>query len=308
MNSVQYANRENSYDSFPIIVMTRNDAEFLRQCVTSILNTVTINVHVYIIDNHSDDETHKKILCELEHSDDCIEVIRNKNNLWVLGVNDTIRKIKENHNGKYFFLTDGDIDFSACLAKPCWLTYLIGRMNNNISLGKIGLSLSWDYLEKHKELDNILHQELGLYSEEHKIDDLYVSFVDTTATIFRKDWSIDPSSGLYPDHMRYLRPELYSCRTAKNIVVEHLGWFLYKNSSKLQKHHLNEKIKCFTLVGGDVKHEILSLADKRYRWGYKFFSKSIRRLWFLRRYFYFFRYIFIKGIRHLDGQGYIKPK
>lgn len=295
----------NVRERFPIVIMTRNDAELLTKCVESILKTVTINIQIYIVDNNSDDDQHRSILTELENNYQNIEIIYNNNNLWVLGVNDTILRTKNNHSSQYFFLTDGDIDFSHCKAKPCWLTYLIDRMQRNVSLGKIGLSLSWDYLSQNKELENILKQEQGLYSEQHKIDDLYVSFVDTTATLFRNDWSIDPSSGLYPDHMRYLRPELYSCRTSKDIVVEHLGWQFYNNSSKLSISHINSKIWCFTLVGGDVKNEILNMAGKRYKWFYKIFSKTIRRLWFIRRYYYFFKYMLTKGIRHLDGQGYI---
>lgn len=296
---------EKTNNKFPIIVMTRNDAEFLRKCITSILDTVTIETQIYIVDNQSDDEMHHEVLKTLQQTYDNIEVVYNKRNLWVLGINETIQNVKEKHSSNYFFLTDGDIDFSECAAKPCWLTYLIGCMDKNICLGKIGLSLNWDYLRQHSELEAILRQEQGLYSENHKVNDLYVSFVDTTATLFRNDWSIDPSSGLYPDHMRYLRPELYSCRTPKNIVVEHIGWYLYKNSSKLVKSHINSKIKCFTLVGGDVKKEILNMGSKRYKYFYKLSSKLIKRLWYIRRYYFLFRYIIKKGIVHFDGHGYI---
>lgn len=304
MKENQLMIEKNKNNKFPIIVMTRNDAEFLKKCVTSILDTVTIDIYIYIIDNNSDDDLHKEILTELAQNNN-VEVIRKNENLWVLGINDTIRKVKENHNSEYFFLTDGDIDFSECIAKPCWLAFLIEKMEKNACLGKIGLSLCWDYLLNKKEFENILKQEQGLYSEKHKIADLYISFVDTTATIFRNDWSIDPSSGLFPDHMRYLRPELYSCRTSKDIVVKHLGWYLYDNSSKMKLTHINGKVKCFTLVGGDVKNEILELADKRYKWFYKIFSKNIRRAWFIRRYYFFVKYMLTKGIKHFDGQGYI---
>ncbi|HBA9963093.1 TPA: glycosyltransferase family 2 protein, partial [Escherichia coli] len=228
-------------ERFPVIIMTRNDAELLKKCVISMLKTVTIEIQIYIVDNKSNDTRHCEILRELEQNNYNVEVIHKKNNLWILGVNDTIKLIKTRHSHKYFFLTDGDIDFSNCLAKPCWLTYLIERMNNNISLGKIGYSLDWRYLKQHEKLGNVLNQETTLYSETHKINDLYVSFIDTTATLFRNDWSIDPSSGLYPDHMRYLRPELYSCRTSKDLVVEHLGWYLYNNTSKLNVKYVNEK-------------------------------------------------------------------
>ncbi|EPQ0973827.1 glycosyltransferase [Citrobacter farmeri] len=292
------------YKGFPIIIMTRNDGRLLKKCVDSILKTVTIDVCIYIVDNNSNETEHLNVLKELNNIEN-VKIILNNNNLWVLGVNKTIENVKKDHECPYFFLTDADIDFSNCIAKPCWLTYLIKRMDENISLGKIGISLSWDYLIAHKELEPILRQEKNLYSELHKIDDLYVSFVDTTATIFRSDWSIDPSSGLYPDHMRYLRPELYSCRTPKNIVVEHLGWYLYNNSQKLSRQHINEKIKCFTLVGGDVKSEILKVGDRKYQLFYKIMSKIIRRMWFFRRYYFLFTYILKHGIIHFDGQGYI---
>ncbi|MCV5514115.1 hypothetical protein OFN04_33805, partial [Escherichia coli] len=78
------------------------------------------------------------------------------------------------------FLTDADIDFSHCKARPCWLSYLIQQLEKNVAIGKLGISLSWDYLREKKELISILEQEQSLYSEVHKIDDLYVSSVDTT--------------------------------------------------------------------------------------------------------------------------------
>lgn len=291
--------------TLPVLVMTRNDGLFLKQCVESIINTVTIPITIYIIDNHSDSPEHHAILNDLKAQFDNIELVLNKKNLWILGLNNTIQKIKLIHRSKYFFLTDADIDFSNCKARPCWLSYLMQQLEKNVSIGKLGISLSWDYLEKNSELKEILKQENSLYSEKYKINDLYVSFVDTTATLFRNDWSIEPSSCFYPDHMRYLRPELYSCRTSRYITVEHLGWHLYINAEKLTAQHINSKIRCFTLVGGDVKKEILKLGDMRYQVFYKIFSKTIKRVWFIRRYYYLLRYIFRKGIVHFDGQGYV---
>ncbi|HDN9014685.1 TPA: glycosyltransferase family 2 protein [Aeromonas salmonicida] len=291
--------------TLPILVMTRNDGFLLKQCIESMVNTVTIDTTIYIIDNNSDSVEQHSVLNDLALKYSNVKLVFNKSNLWVIGLNATIKKIKLEHKSNFFFLTDADIDFSHCAAKPCWLSYLVEQLEKNISIGKLGLSLSWDYLEKNLELKEILKQEKSLYSERHKINDLYVSFVDTTATLFRNDWSIDPSSGLYPDHMRYLRPELYSCRTSRYITVEHLGWHLYINTEKMTTHHINSKIKCFTLVGGDVKKEILKLGDKRYQFFYKTFSKTLKRMWFIRRYYFLLRYIFRKGIVHFDGQGYV---
>ncbi|GKR36847.1 hypothetical protein KAM471_26110 [Aeromonas caviae] len=107
--------------TLPVLVMTRNDGHFLKQCVESIINTVTIPVTIYIIDNHSDSPEHHAILNDLKARFEHVELVLNKKNLWILGLNKTIEKIKNTHDGKYFFLTDADIDFSDCQAKPCWL-------------------------------------------------------------------------------------------------------------------------------------------------------------------------------------------
>ncbi|MHA6604768.1 glycosyltransferase family 2 protein [Photobacterium damselae] len=284
----------------PILVMTRNENEFLFQCVDSIINTVTIDYHIYVIDNNSDNNEHLETLDKLEENEK-ITVLRNDDNKWILGLNRHLDYIKSRHNSKYFYLTDGDIDFSLCKAKPCWLSYSINLMENNCSLGKIGLSLSWDYLRQHESLKNILLQEESLYTN-NKINELYVSFIDTTATLFRWDWSIEESAKFYPDHMRYLRPELYSCRTPKDIVVEHLGWTKY-NCNFLPKSDIDEKVKCFMMVGGYVKDETLFQASTHIKYLYKLSHKLILKIWILRRYFYLFKYIIKKGRRHFQGQG-----
>lgn len=289
--------------TLPVLVMTRNDGHFLKQCVESIINTVTIPVTIYIIDNHSDSPEHHGILNGLKARFNNVELVLNKKNLWILGLNKTIKKIRNMHNSKYFFLTDADINFSDCKARPCWLSYLIKKLDSNASIGKIGISLSWDYLEKHDELLSILEQEKALYSEGHKIDDLYVSAVDTTASLFRFDWSLENSSFFYPDHMRYLKPELYSCRTPRDICVEHLGWLLYKRKESLSLRSVNSKVLCFTFVGGSIKDTILSSSSFHYALFYKLFSRLFFVLWMSRRYFYLFKYIMKKGRKKFDGHG-----
>ncbi|WP_413555196.1 glycosyltransferase [Escherichia coli] len=78
--------------------MTRNDAELLKKCVISMLKTVTIEIQIYIVDNKSNDTRHCEILRELEQNNYNVEVIHKKNNLWILGVNDTIKLIKTRHS------------------------------------------------------------------------------------------------------------------------------------------------------------------------------------------------------------------
>lgn len=287
----------------PIIIMTRNEDDYLLNCVQSIINTVTIPYHIYIVDNNSSTQEQVQILKLVEDKfGDKVDIIRNRSNRWVLGLNKTLVKLSKNQKQPYFFLTDGDIDFSTCTAQPCWLSYLVNKMNTNVSIGKIGLSLNWDYISTEKELIAVYNQEKSLYNEKKKINDLYVSPVDTTAALFRWDWSIEGSPGLYPDHIRYLRPELYSCRTPLDINVVHMGWYRYSADFPDIKS-LQEKILCFTMVGGDVKNEILDKVNFFYKIMYKSLSSPIKKAWYFRRYYYLMRYFITKGVRRFDGQN-----
>ncbi|HFP5336852.1 TPA: glycosyltransferase family 2 protein [Escherichia coli] len=283
--------------------MTRNEGADLQRCVDSILHTVSIDVHIYIIDNNSDDLSHIQILANLEDLNrKNLTVIRNTKNLWILGVNNTLLKIKKNHDTKYFILTDGDIDFHSFKEESCWLTYLINKMESNMIIGKLGISLDWSFLASKTEMKDIYRQEQNLYNERRKIGDLYISAVDTTVAIYRWDWSIERKALFYPDHMRYLRPELYSCRTKRGLTVEHLGWYRYLDNS-LSTQSINSKVFCFTIVGGTVKPEVLKLASKPYQYFHILFSKPFAMLWYFRRYFKLFIYFITKGRRGFDGQS-----
>ncbi|MDD9224720.1 glycosyltransferase family 2 protein [Aeromonas hydrophila] len=282
--------------------MTRNDGEYLKQCIESIFNTVKMPITVYIVDNNSDSQEHLDIVASLSSRFESVRVVYNKQNLWVLGLNKTINSIRDLHVSKYFFLTDADIDFSKCeTPNRCWLSYLTEKMDENLVVGKLGLSLNWDYISTQPDFFDIYKQEKSLYNESRKINELYISQVDTTACLFRIDWSIESSGGLYPDHMRYLRPELYSCRTPKNITVEHLGWYKYHKNALPQKQ-INDKVICFTIVGASLKDEIRSQASFLVRKFSYFFTKPFLYFWVLRRYCMLARYIWCHGRRCFDGQ------
>lgn len=283
----------------PVLIMTRNENRFLDTCVRSLKEKLSVPHHIYIIDNNSDDPEHLAVL-EALSLDNAITVHRNKKNYWVLGLNNIIDKIRLNYpDSKYFMLTDGDIDFSTLGKKH--FDQVISKLDSNASIGKIGFSLSWDNLLNDKRLSAILEQERKLYNEQKKIDEYYVSPVDTTAAIVRFDWSIESKGHFYPDHMRYLRPEMYSCRTPRNILVRHLGWDIYF-SKKQSKKNINDKVICFTLVGGSIKKEILSQASWSVKYFYRCLSRPIYIYWIYRRYFFLLIYILRKGRRSFDNQ------
>lgn len=283
----------------PIIVMTRNEGKLLYTCINSLKKIINIEHHIYVVDNHSDCNEHLEVLRQLELIED-ITIIRNRTNLWVLGINKILEKIKQLYpKEKYFMLTDGDIDFSP-LREDSFIE-VIKKMDSNVSIGKIGFSLSWDNIKNNPKFINIYRQELSLYDENKKIDDYYVSPVDTTAAIIRFDWSLEQNGLFYPDHIRYLRPELYSCRTPRKTVVKHLGWDTYFSVSSNRKQ-IDDKVFCFTLASGFIKEEILKQATFRIRLFNLIFARPIYIFWILRRYYYLFSYVLRKGRKIFDNQ------
>lgn len=281
----------------PIVIMTRNENGLLRKCIDSLLQTITCSFHIYIIDNNSNEQEQIGLLNEYSTHEN-ITVIKNNNNLWVLGLNNHLRNIKNLSNSEYFVMTDGDVEFKNNNDTTCWLLDLISYMEQFRCLGKIGISLNWDLIAEDPFYKEIYEQERKLYNEDKKIGPLYISPVDTTAAIYRWDWSITGYE-FYPDHIRYLRPELYSCRTPRTFTAEHHGWINYKLQSEASK--VEEKIKCFTLMGADMKATQLNRVSNKIRVYNKLLARPMKLFWGARRRYFLFKYILRKGMRKFDN-------
>ncbi|EEP9809435.1 glycosyltransferase family 2 protein [Salmonella enterica] len=286
-------------NNIPIIIMTRNDGLFLNECVDSIIKNTEYPYNIYIIDNNSSDSQHLQILEELSLLPN-VSIFRNKNNLWVLGVNKYLEMINNKCKSPYFVLTDGDIKFPNIESAGCWLTRLVSYMIRYQCVGKIGISLNWELIESDPFYEEIYNQEKRLYHENKKIGELFISPVDTTAAIYRWDWSISGYK-FYPDHIRYLRPELYSCRTPKNFNAFHLGWLNYKKKDSTDIKKLDEKIKCFTIIGADLKKTQIAIASNEIKFFNKIFYRPMKVFWSLRRIIFILFYTFRKGIRCYDN-------
>jgi len=285
-------------DMIPIIVMTRNDNGFLESCINSIIENTQYPFHIYVIDNYSDDPRQQKYLNNVANLDS-VTLFSNKHNRWILGLNKHLDFIKNSTCSDYFILTDGDIEFPLSQKDGlCWLGRLVSYMEQYKCLGKLGLSLDWEIIEGDGFFKEILLQERNLYNEQRKIAELYISPVDTTAAIYRWDWSISGYK-FYPDHIRYLRPELYSCRTARDFLAIHHGWKTYKNNPDLKQ--LEAKIKCFTLMGADIKETQLNQVRRTTKLYYKLLAKPLKIFWSLRRRYLLLMYFLKKGLRKFDN-------
>lgn len=281
----------------PVVIMTRNENALLKKCIDSILQTTSCSFHIFIIDNGSNEPEQIAILDNYSRNEK-ITVLKNKNNLWVLGLNYHLAKIKSLCNSDYFVMTDGDIEFKNNNDNTCWLSDLVSYMEQFRCLGKIGISLNWGLISEDAFYSEIYRQECRLYDEHKKIGPLYISPVDTTAAIYRWDWSIS-GFNFYPDHIRYLRPELYSCRTPRTFTVEHHGWLNYKLEPEVSK--LEEKIKCFTIMGADIKETQLKCVSKKMRLFNYLLAKPMKVFWGMRRRYFLLKYILRKGMRKFDN-------
>lgn len=259
-----------------------------------------INYHIYIIDNDSNQKEQVAVLSDLKLKYDNLTIIVTKNR-WIRSINIALKEARERYDFDIFFITDGDIWFNhPSLSKDTFLkTYK--NIHSNKFIGKLGFSLDWQFLEEN-HLNEILAQENMLYNEDKKINDLYISAVDTTGCFMRNKWSIEESSKFYPDHMRYLKFDLYSCRTARNILVYHKGWEGYVSSPEL-KNDVDQKVLCFTLNGADVKNIILNRASFKIFIFHRLFSRPIRYIWILRRFYYATSYL-IRNFRGFQSQGF----
>lgn len=288
-----------------IVVMTKDDDKFLASCVESIINTVSLDYRIFIVDNASTTTSHLDTLTLLEQNTDIV-ICRNKLNFWVLGLNQLLTKLRSENLSNYFVLTDADIIFPKQVQdSKCWLEYLVRRMEQNYCIGKLGLSLDWSILEENSELNYILDQEKSLYNPDKMITDLFISPVDTTAAIYRWDWSIASGCKFYPLHMTYLRAELYSCRTPRTILANHIGWELYRNKYKSSTEFdlalINSKVLCFSIVAGDVKNTTLQQASLLYRVLYYLIKTPMKVYWSIKRIYHGIIYHVVNYLRKYDN-------
>lgn len=286
----------------PIFIMTRNEAIYLNTCIASLTEIIPaeINYHIYIIDNDSNQKEQMEVLKNLNLKYNNITILLTKNR-WVRSINIALEEARKLHEFDIFFLSDGDIWFNhPSLSKEIFFNTYQNILNNKF-IGKIGFSLDWQFLEMNN-LEEILEQEKKLYSENNKINDLYIAPVDTTACFMRNKWSIEESAKFFPDHMRYLKYDLYSCRTPRDLLVYHKGWECYVSNPEVD-NEVDMKVLCFTLNGADVKKTILNRASFKIYIFYKIFSRPIRYLWILRRCFYCTKYL-VRNFRGAQSQGY----
>ena len=87
-----------------VLIPTYNSAEFIKDCVESIINQTYKNIKIIIINDASTDKTFD-ILKRLAKQDKRIRLFQNRTNL---GITDNMNNGIYKCNGKYIAILDGD--------------------------------------------------------------------------------------------------------------------------------------------------------------------------------------------------------
>ncbi len=108
----------------PIVVLHRDEPELLLKTVAAIKQRTSVDYQLFVVDNHSVTPDSRAALEQLASDD--VEVIRNRQNRWVLGFNSALAHERFNHDAAYYVFSDGDIVVPDRDASGfCWLVYLV---------------------------------------------------------------------------------------------------------------------------------------------------------------------------------------
>lgn len=282
----------------PIVILTKDEPRFLELMIKSIIKRTKYPYKIFVVDNCSKCIEQKQLLKNLQLNNKNINVILNNKNEWVLGFNKAISIVNnmKDIDSRYIVLSDGDIIVPLPKDNICWLEYLKNKMDDNVTIGKIGLSLDIGFLKNKKKFKKTYNIEEN-YMKAPQINDLIIAPVDTTLAIYRKDLYIKNKFEIIPGHASLVKPYYYIFRTDKSYQAKHLGW---KNYTQPNKEQLEDKIICFTKYAAYIDPLILEKVDKKIKYFYKFGRYFYKAYWSLNVVFLWIRYIIKNFPRNMN--------
>lgn len=257
-------------DSIPIFVMSYNDLPSLRLCLRSLMRRTRREHTITVVDNASSHEELRRYLDKLATLT-AIQVVRQRRNLWVLGLNGPVRAwARQSADDAMFVVTDCDIVVPPIRDGACWLTRLERMMRTHACVGKLGLSLDLGYIKSRPSYAHTYERE-HFFMQGPRIGELIVAPVDTTLALYRKDMFITRLPLFIPAHQSLYPPHLYCCRTPADFTARHLSWRFYAARSV---DDVVAKLVCFGLVGATVVPAVYDPAP----WFAKIFYRVVRPL------------------------------
>lgn len=130
-----------SEDQISIIVIHRNQPEYLNICLQSIaVTSMNNNYELIVVDNNSGQET-QDFLDEIQGE---IKVVRNKENLyWAPAANKGVEVADK--NSKYYIFLHSDV----VITNPAWIDLMI-NVSHSTNAGLIGIELQSYFMQNQK--------------------------------------------------------------------------------------------------------------------------------------------------------------
>lgn len=244
-------------ESIPICILHKDEPEFLFQMVSSIMENTYLEYSLFIVDNNSQLSESLAMLKKLSLNKN-ITIIYSRKNDWILGFNLALKSSSWPLMWEYAVFSDSDIIVPQPVDGVCWLSHLVQQMDSNACIGKLGLPLKISDLPDDLLIKgDVYANELRFYSGE-KIGSNYISPVDTTLAIYRRDFFVTEEFKFSVGHASLARPYYYTCRCRREFEAVHLGWYKkpikFDSSANVQ---LSGKIRCFALYAAYVEPKIL---------------------------------------------------
>lgn len=255
-----------------IFLMARNNLRELQCTVKSIQHRTRVQHQIIVVDNASTDHNLVEWLNE-QISLGRLSAVFNKYNLWVLGLNNAIKKYLKSED-EYFLVSDSDIIVPFYGTGDCWLGRLHCQIRQFPCIGKLGLSLDLGYIKSRTEFGNTYSRELN-YLMNDRIGSNIIAPVDTTMAIYRSDYFLTNSPRFVPGHGVMGRPYFYCCRTDRSFRCKHIGWRSYNKSANMETRL--SKALCFTLMGAYLDPVFISNLPK-YAQLFYFLARPIARM------------------------------
>ncbi|MDE1554885.1 MULTISPECIES: hypothetical protein [Comamonas] len=195
----------------------------------------------------------------------------NKNN-WILGFNLALKSKFWPKNSLYYIFSDADILVPPIDHHGCWLRQMVDIMDNNVCIGKLGMSLKVDDIDFWNK--EVIVAQRKRFESNSKISGNYVAPVDTTLAIYRNDFFIGKEFKFSIGHASLAKPFYYTCRTNSRLEAKHLGWY-DKHRMKQENSAFSEKIRCFARLGCFVDKETLRNSELFDRMFYRIVRPSM---------------------------------
>ncbi len=240
----------------PIVLLHHNQPDVLLKSISFINERTRYPHKIFVVDNSSIIDDHLNSVLSCIEDEYGVNVIKNTKDNWIYGFNLALHS-KDWPNSEFYAFSDADIYVPELNGDECWLEYMVRQLKEYCCIGKLGLSLSLENLEKNPALSRTLEIEKRFINNGPRIGENVVAPVDTTMALYRRDFFVTDFR-FRIGHASLARPHYYTCRTKYATAAVHVGWDYYPGAGRLvpESEEQWKKAWVFAWMGAQVAPEL----------------------------------------------------